>query len=104
MSYGIARRTNEFGVRMALGAGRHDVLWMVLRESLRLVFAGVAIGLALALALSRVATSLYYGVKPYDPLAIGLAIFAMLAVALLASYVPARRATRIDPLIALRYE
>jgi len=104
MSYGIARRTNEFGVRMALGAERHDVLWMVLRESLGLVLAGVAIGLALALALSRVATSLFYGVKPYDPLAIGLAVVAMIAIALVASYLPARRATRIDPLIALRYE
>jgi ABC-type antimicrobial peptide transport system permease subunit len=104
MSYGISRRTNEFGVRMALGAARRDVLWMVLRESLRLVFVGVAIGLALALAMSRLAISLFYGVKPYDPLAIGLPIAAMIAIALLAGYLPARRATKIDPLIALRYE
>ena len=104
MSYGIARRTNEFGVRMALGAARGDVLWMVLRESLRLVFTGVAIGLTLALALSRVAISLFYGVKPYDPLSIGSAVVAMIVIAVLASYLPARRATKIDPLIALRYE
>jgi predicted permease len=104
MSYGIARRTSEFGVRMALGAARSDVLWMVLRESLGLVLTGVAIGLALALALSRVATSLFFGVKPYDPLAIGVPIVAMIAIALLAGYLPARRATRIDPLTALRYE
>jgi predicted permease len=104
MSYGISRRTNEFGVRMALGAARRDVLWMVLRESLGLVFVGVAIGLALALAMSRLAISLFYGVKPYDPLAISLPIAAMIAIALLAGYLPARRATKIDPLIALRYE
>jgi len=104
MSYGIARRTNEFGIRMALGAQRGDVLWMVLRETLALVLAGVAAGVALALALSRLVTSMLFGLAPNDPLAIGLATALMIAVALFAGWIPARRATRIDPTAALRYE
>jgi predicted permease len=104
MSYGIARRTNEFGIRMALGAQRNDVLWMVLREALGLVLLGVAAGLALALMLSRLVTSMLFGLSPTDPLAIGLAAALMIAVALFAGWIPARRATRIDPTVALRYE
>jgi len=104
MSWGIARRTGEFGIRMALGAGRPRVLWIVLREILWLVFAGVAIGLALALASSRLIESSLYGLTSYDPIVIGLSILAMSAAALFAGYLPARRATRIDPLAALRYE
>jgi len=104
MSYGIARRTNEFGIRMALGAQRGDVLWMVLRETLGLVLVGVAAGLALALALSSLVTSMLFGLSPADPIAIGLASALMIAVALFAGWIPARRATRIDPTVALRYE
>ncbi len=104
VSYGIARRTNEFGIRMALGAERRDVLWMVLRETMRLVLIGVALGLALALGSSRLVESQLFGLKSYDPLAIFLALTAMIAMALFAGYVPARRATRIDPMVALRYE
>jgi predicted permease len=104
MSYGISRRTNEFGIRMALGAQRSDVLWMVLRETLALVLTGVAAGLALALALSRLETSMLFGLTPADPVAIGLATALMMAVALFAGWLPARRATRIDPTVALRYE
>jgi len=104
MSYSIARRTNEFGVRMALGALQADVLWMVLRETLQLVTVGVAAGLMLALILNRLMTSILFGLGPADPLAISLATLLMVAVALLAGWLPARRATRIDPTTALRYE
>jgi ABC-type antimicrobial peptide transport system permease subunit len=104
MSYGIARRTNEFGIRIALGAERRHVLWVVLQETLWLALAGVSIGLVLALAFSRLVESLLFGVKPHDPSAIGLAMLAMIAVALFAGYLPARRATKIDPMVALRYE
>jgi predicted permease len=104
MSYGISRRTNEFGIRMALGAQRGDVLWMVLRETLGLLLIGVAAGLALALTLSRLVTSMLFGLSPTDPLAIGSAVALMAAVALFAAWLPARRATRIDATVALRYE
>ncbi|HZU25812.1 MAG TPA: ABC transporter permease [Bryobacteraceae bacterium] len=104
MSYGVARRTNELGVRMALGAARHAVLWMVLGEALRLLLIGVAIGLALAVAAGRLMQSLLFGSKAFDPLAIGAATLMMAVVALCAGFLPARRATRIDPMVALRYE
>jgi predicted permease len=103
-SYGIARRTNEFGVRMALGANRSHVLRLVLGETAWLGVAGVTIGLLLALAGGRFVSSLLFGLTPYDPVAIGIAATAMIAVALLAGYLPALRATRIDPLVALRRE
>jgi predicted permease len=104
MSYGIARRTNEFGVRMAIGAERRDVLWMVLREVLYLVSIGAVAGLLLAAAASRLVHSVLFGISPFDPLAIGAATAAIVIAALLAGYLPARRATRIDPMVALRYE
>lgn len=104
MSYGVTLRTNEFGVRLALGAGRPHVLWLVLRETLGLVLLGIVIGLALAPAVSRIVASFLFGLKFYDPLSIGSAIFAMIAVAVLAGYIPARRAANVDPMVALRYE
>lgn len=104
MSYGVTRRTNEFGVRLALGANRGRVIWLVLRETLTLVVAGLAIGLAVVPAVSRFVVSFLFGLKPYDLVSMGSAIFAMTVVALLAGYLPARRAARVDPMVALRYE
>ena len=104
MSYGVTRRTNEFGVRLALGAGRRNVVWLVLRETLALVFAGIAIGLILAPAVSRFAAGFLFGLKFYDPFSVSAAMLAMIAVALFAGYLPARRAAKVDPVVALRYE
>ncbi len=104
MAFVVARRTKEIGVRMALGATRRHVLSLVLGHGARLTVMGVAIGALAALALSRVVASLLYGVKPSDP-ATFVAVPALLAaVALLASYAPARRAMRVDPLVAMRAE
>lgn len=102
VSYGISRRTNEFGVRMALGAERQDVLWMVLRETAKLVLVGVAVGLTLALVSTRFVQSQLFGLKAYDPVAVALALALMIAIALFAGYLPARRATKINPVVALR--
>ncbi len=102
MSYSVAKRTNEIGIRIALGAGRGDVLRLVMREGLVPVLIGVAIGLPTAIASSRVVTSLLFGLKPADPLTICLATLLLLAVAALAGYLPARKASRVDPMTALR--
>jgi len=104
MSYGVTRRTNEFGVRLAVGANRNDVAWLVLRETLRLVIFGLLIGLAAIPAASRFVVSFLFGLKTYDGVSIMSAIFIMIAVALLAGYFPARRAAQVDPMVALRYE
>ena len=104
MSYGVARRTNEIGIRMALGARGVSVLWLVLREALVLVVIGLAVGLFLSRLLTKTAASLLYELKPNDPLTITLATLLLAAVALLAGYLPARRASRVDPMVALREE
>jgi ABC-type antimicrobial peptide transport system permease subunit len=104
MSYAIARRTNEFGIRIALGAQRRHVIWVVLRETLTLALLGACAGLALALASGCLVESLPFGLKAYDPFAIGEGALAIVAAALLAGYLPARRATQIDPMTALRSE
>jgi predicted permease len=104
MSFAVVRRTGEIGIRMALGAERHHILRMVLRESALLVGVGLCIGTALALGVGRAASSLLYGVKPYDLLTLGIGLFSLSAIAGIASYLPARRATRVDPMTALRHE
>jgi predicted permease len=100
----VARRTNEIGIRMALGADPRQVLWMVLREALALVGVGVALGLPLAFAATRFISSQLYGVKPTDPATIAAVTMGLGAIAVFAGYIPARRATKVDPMAALRYE
>jgi len=104
MSYGVARRTNEIGIRMALGAQNRSVLWLVLREALVLVVIGLVVGVLASLALTKTAASLLYELKPNDPLTIAMATIVLMMVALVAGYLPARRAARVDPMIALRDE
>jgi ABC-type antimicrobial peptide transport system permease subunit len=102
LSYGIARRTGEIAVRIALGAQPSRVVSMILRETMALFIAGLALGAGLAYAASRFITSQLYGVAPEDSLTLGLATGLLLLVSLSASYLPARRASRLDPMAALR--
>jgi putative ABC transport system permease protein len=104
IAYTAARQTHEIGIRMALGAGRGDVLHLVLRMGVRLVAVGIAIGLAASIVLARVISSQLWGVSPYDPATLGSVAMVLLITGLVAAWLPARRATRVDPLVALRYE
>lgn len=104
MSYQVAQRTQEMGIRMALGARPRDVVRLVVSQGLRLTIVGLVIGSAAALGFSRVLGGLLYGVKSTDPMTLGIVVFLLSASALAACYVPARRATRVDPMVALRYE
>jgi putative ABC transport system permease protein len=104
MAYSVSRRTREIGVRIALGAGSDDVLKMILSQGMRTIFIGVAIGIIGSVALTRTVESLLFGVTATDPLTFGGVTLLLVGAALLACYLPARRATRVDPLVALRYE
>jgi ABC-type antimicrobial peptide transport system permease subunit len=104
ISYVVSQRTREIGVRMALGAEQRDVSRMVLKQASLLAGGGVVIGLAGAMGLTRLMSSLLFGVSPMDPVTFGSVAVGLAAVALVASYVPARRAAKVDPVVALRFE
>jgi ABC-type antimicrobial peptide transport system permease subunit len=104
MAYAVTRRTNEIGIRLALGARRWDVQWMVLRKSLWMITAGLAIGVPAALALTKYVQATLYGIKPNDPVSFVAAGGLMVVVAAMAAWIPARQAARVDPMRALRFE
>jgi len=108
VAYGVSRRTNEFGIRMAMGAQRRDVRILVLRQTLVVILCGVAIGVGGALVAARLLSSeiygMLYGIKPTDISLLMGATISLVAIALLAAFLPARRASRVDPMVALRYE
>ena len=104
MAFAVSRRTSEIGVRLALGAQRGDVQWLVLRQSLMMALLGILVGVPAALELSSLAGKLLYGVKSNDPVSIAGAVVLMAVVAALAAWIPARRASRVDPMVALRFD
>jgi len=104
MGYSVARRTHEIGIRIALGAEQHDILKLIVGQGMVLVLIGAGVGLVLALALTRVVKSLLFDISATDPLTFTVVVLVLVGVALLACYLPARRATKVDPLVALRYE
>jgi ABC-type antimicrobial peptide transport system permease subunit len=104
MAHGVTRRTNEIGIRVALGAQRGTIAWLVLRESLLLLLAGLVLGVPAAIFAARLISSQLFGVTPADVTTLIGAGLVLTVVALVAAYVPARRATKVDPLVALRYE
>jgi len=104
MAYNVTLRTGEIGIRMALGAARSRILWSVLNQSLSLVLVGLAAGCVLALGTTRLIASILYGVAPTNPVTLGMGMLLLFLVAMLAAWIPARRATKVDPMVALRYE
>ena len=103
-SYSVSQRNHEIGVRLALGARHSNVFRQVVGQGMRPVLIGIAVGIAAALGLARLITSLLYGVRPSDPVTLVIVALVLAVVAASASFIPARRATRVDPMIALRYE
>jgi ABC-type antimicrobial peptide transport system permease subunit len=104
LSYSVNQQTREIGLRMALGAQRRDVMRLILGQGLRLTVLGLGLGVLVALGLMRVLVSLLFGVRAYDPSTYTAVTLLLTAVALLACYIPARRAMRVDPMVALRYD
>ncbi len=104
LSFGVASRTREIGIRMALGAQAREVRFLILREAMLLVLIGVIVGLPAVFLATRFASTFLFGLTPTDPISIGLATVVMFGVTLVAGYIPARKATKVDPLVALRYE
>jgi len=104
MSYSVSRRTHEIGVRLALGASKRHLLTLVLRQGLKLTAIGIAVGTAGALGLTRLISNMLFGVTPTDPVTFTLVGLLLTGVSLAACYLPARRATRVDPIRALKYE
>jgi predicted permease len=104
MSYGVTRRTREFGIRMAIGARATSIATLVLREAFGLLLAGVAVGLAAAWALGRIIDTLLFGIEPMDPLSTAIAVLLLVAASLVAAWIPARRASRVSPTTALRFQ
>jgi ABC-type antimicrobial peptide transport system permease subunit len=104
ISYSVSQRTNEMGIRMALGAQRRDIVGLVVSSGAKLVAIGIACGLVLSVILTRFMASFLYGVKATDPVTFGSVSLLLFGVAIIACLVPARRATKVDPMIALRYE
>ena len=104
VSYGTRQRTHEIGIRMALGARGRQILWLIAGQNAKWLLIGITAGVASALALTRLLAAYLYAVRPTDPLTFVAVALLLLAVALLAVYIPARRATKVDPMVALRYE
>lgn len=104
MAHAVVRRTNEIGIRMALGAERGHIIWLVLKESLLLVAIGVVIGVPAAWRAAQLISNQLFGLNPSDPVTLVTAVILLTLVAALAGYLPARKASRVDPLTALRYE
>jgi len=104
LSYSVSQQTREIGIRMSLGAQRREVLRLVIGQGARLAVAGLALGLLFSLVLGRILSTLLFGVSPYDPATYAGVSLGLMAVAIIACYVPARRATRVDPIVALRYQ
>ena len=104
LSYGVTRRTRELGIRIAIGATRQSILWLIFREAGWVLGVGMVVGLGAAWALGRVVRTLLFGIGPADPVSVAAAVAVLAAAGALAAWIPARRAARVDPIRALRYE